>query len=229
MAATLQVFYNTVRRRRADAALAVCQGPCLVRHVGVCRHVRRGGDPSVERLVLVGLLDKLSPLLRTAVPEPVRVSEGDPQAICAPVSGQVVALEEVGDPAFSQGMLGRGFGIVTEGDVAFSPVSGTVMADVKTGHALLIRADSGAEVLLHVGLDSVRLNGSGFRTFAHKGDHVRAGQPLIAFDRRLMAERGLDDTVLVTVTNAEDLSCVEERAASGGKVAAGAVVMRAER
>lgn len=229
MAATLQVFYNTVRRRRADAALAVYQEPCLVRHVGVCRHVRRGGDPSVERLVLVGLLDKLSPLLRTAVPEPVRVSEGDPQAICAPVSGQVVALEEVGDPAFSQGMLGRGFGIVTEGDVAFSPVSGTVMADVKTGHALLIRADSGAEVLLHVGLDSVRLNGSGFRTFAHKGDHVRAGQPLIAFDRRLMAERGLDDTVLVTVTNAEDLSCVEERTASGGKVAAGAVVMRAER
>lgn len=177
----------------------------------------------------MGLLDKLSPLLRPAVPEPVHVSEGDSQAICAPVSGQVVALEEVRDPAFSKGMLGRGLGIVTEGDVAFSPVSGTVVADVKTRHALLIRADSGAEVLLHVGLDSVRLHGSGFRAFARKGDRVRAGQPLIAFDRSLMTERGLDDIVMVTVTNAEDLSRVEERAEAGGEVAAGAVVMRAER
>lgn len=177
----------------------------------------------------MGLLEKLNPLRRTAAPEPARVCEGDPQVICAPVSGQVVSLEEVGDPAFSQGMLGCGLGIRPEEGVVFSPVSGTVAADVETKHALLIRADSGVEVLLHVGLDSVSLGGTGFRAFAHKGDRVHAGQPLIEFDRRLMRERGLDDTVLVTVTNAGDLSHVEESAPAGDEVAAGAVVMRARR
>ena len=183
----------------------------------------------------MGLFDKLG---RVRLPLPVAAArrrpesviqgeETDPEAIHAPVSGKVVALDEVGDPAFSQGMLGCGVGVRPSGDVAFAPVSGTVMADVKTKHALLIKGENGAEVLLHVGLDSVDLHGDGFSLFVRKGDHVRAGEPVIAFDRDLMAERGLDDTVLLTVTNPERFSRVEP-VCQGGEVAAGAVVMRAE-
>lgn len=156
--------------------------------------------------------------------EPVSTPE-DPQAVLAPVTGRLVALSDVRDPAFSQGMLGLGVGIRPEGDVAFSPVTGTVVAEVKSKHALLIKAQSGAEVLLHVGLDSVSLRGAGFSQLVSKGDEVRAGAPVLRFDRSLMADRGLDDTVVVTVTNPEAFERVEP-ASAGPEVTAGSVVLR---
>lgn len=175
----------------------------------------------------VGLLKKLGlKLLVRSEPtvEPVSTPE-DPQAVLAPVTGRLVALSDVRDPAFSQGMLGLGVGIRPEGDVAFSPVTGTVVAEVKSKHALLIKAQSGAEVLLHVGLDSVSLRGAGFRQLVSKGDEVRAGAPVLRFDRSLMADRGLDDTVVVTVTNPEAFERVEP-ASEGPEVTAGSVVLR---
>ena len=179
----------------------------------------------------VGLFDKLGRSLtgaRRRAPEPVSAPQ-DPWAVLAPVSGHVVSLESVADPAFAEGMLGSGLGIKAEGEVAFSPVSGMVVADVKTKHALLFKAESGAEVLLHVGLDSVRLRGAGFRTFVRKGDSVCAGDPVMSFDRALMAERGLDDTVLVTVTNADAFASVTPVCASDSVVSAGAELLRCER
>ena len=175
----------------------------------------------------VGLFEKLGlSILDRSEPaiEPVPTPE-DPQAVLAPVTGRLVALGDVSDPAFSQGMLGTGVGIKPEGNVAFSPVTGTVVAEVKSAHALFIKAQSGAEVLLHVGLDSVALHGAGFRQLVRKGDEVRAGVPVLRFDRDLMAERGLDDTVVVTVTNPEAFERVEP-ACAGDEVKAGAVVLR---
>lgn len=169
----------------------------------------------------LSLLDRSRPALK-----PVPTPE-DPQAVFAPVTGQVIALDELSDQAFAQGMLGLGVGIAPEGDVAFAPVTGTVVADVKTKHALLIKAESGAEVLLHVGLDSVELRGAGFNQLVRKGDEVRAGQPVLGFDRSLMAERGLDDTVVVTVTNSDDFSRVEV-VPCDREVTAGSAVLRCE-
>ena len=174
----------------------------------------------------VGLFDKLGlSLLDRSKPtlKPVPTPE-DPQAVCAPVTGRLVALGDVSDPAFAQGMLGAGAGIAPEGDMAYSPVSGVVAAEVKTRHALLIKAEGGAEVLLHVGLDSVALGGTGFRQLVGKGETVRAGQPVLAFDRALMAARGLDDTVVVTVTNPGDFSSVE--VCAEGEVTAGSAMLR---
>ncbi len=172
----------------------------------------------------VGPFDTLSTTRATAAFALVPSGEDDTCAIHAPVSGRVVGLDDVADPVFSQGMLGTGVGVAPEESVALSPVSGTVVADARTEHALLIRARSGAEVLLHVGLDSVRLRGAGFRLHARTGDQVKAGDPLISFDRALMRERGLDDTVIVTVTNPEDFSRVDP--VCGEVVSAGAVVLR---
>ena len=175
----------------------------------------------------VGLFRKLGRSVRERIEpaiEPVPTPE-DPQAVLAPVTGRVIALGDVRDPAFSKGMLGAGVGIKPAEDVAFSPVTGTVVADVKSAHALLIKAESGAEVLLHVGLDSVELRGAGFSQLVRRGDEVRAGSPVLRFDRGLMAERGLDDTVVVTVTNPEAFERVEP-ACAGDEVKAGTVVLR---
>ena len=163
----------------------------------------------------VGLFEKLGlSVLERPKPtlKPVPTPE-DPQAVCAPVAGRVIALEDVSDPAFAQGMLGVGLGIEPAGDVAYSPVTGVVATEVRTRHALVIKAESGAEVLLHVGLDSVELRGAGFRQLVAVGETVRAGQPVLRFDRALLAQRGLDGTVMLTVTNPDDFSSVEVRAA----------------
>lgn len=170
----------------------------------------------------MGLFDKIG-ALRAEKPAPLSVPD-DPGLVRAPVSGRVIPLASVEDPVFSQGILGMGLGVAPEGGVAFSPVSGVVAAEVKTRHALLIKADDGAEVLLHVGIDTVCLKGEGLRLLARKGERVRAGQPVISFDRSVIASRGLSDTVIVTVTNADQLPGLE--LVCGERVEAGGVIMR---
>lgn len=173
----------------------------------------------------VGLLSKLGSLVAE---KPVALTvDTDKDVVLAPVSGRVVPLEELSDPVFAQGMLGVGVGIRPEDDVAYAPVSGTVTADVKTKHALLFKAENGAEVLLHVGLDSVALGGAGFRPLVHKGDSVLAGEAVLSFDRSLMAQRGIDDTVVVTVSNTDAFSDVTVSAS--GEVVAGKPLLRCVR
>ncbi|MDO4849924.1 MAG: PTS glucose transporter subunit IIA [Coriobacteriia bacterium] len=163
----------------------------------------------------MGLLDTL---FAPARPDAV-VAEERADTICAPVSGRVVSLSKVSDPVFAQGMLGEGLAIVPRGEVAYAPASGVVTAVVSSKHAVAIKADSGAEVLLHVGVDTVGLKGRGFHTYVGKGDRVRAGEALIAFDAELIHGCGLDDTVIVTVTNPEE--CGRVVPACEGDVAAG--------
>ena len=162
--------------------------------------------PFPRKAANLGLFDRFSPAGGSR-PDSVAATTA-PDTICAPLSGSLVPLSDVADPVFSQGMLGPGMGIAGEGDVAYAPVSGTVTATTSTGHAVALRADDGAEVLLHVGVDTVALHGRGFRTLVEKGDHVRAGDPLIVFDRALIREHGLDDTVIVTVTNPDEMGGV---------------------
>lgn len=147
-------------------------------------------------------------------------------SICAPATGKVVSLSEVKDPVFAQGMLGEGVAIRPEGNVAYAPVSGVVTAVVGSKHAVAISADSGAQVLLHVGVDTVCLKGRGFTTFVKKGDRVQAGEALIAFDQDVIRNSGLDDSVIVTVTNSDEMGRVEP--ACENAVAAGEPLLRAE-
>ncbi len=158
------------------------------------------GRAATPKGVALGLLDTL---FAPARPDAVVAEERD-DAICAPVSGRVVALSKVSDPVFAQGMLGEGLAIVPRGEVAYAPASGVVTAVVGSRHAVAIKTDGGAEVLLHVGVDTVGLKGRGFHTYVGKGDRVQAGEALIAFDAELIHDCGLDDTVIVTVTNPEE-------------------------
>lgn len=167
----------------------------------------------------MGLLDTF---YAPARPDAV-VADEKGGSICAPVSGRVIALKDVSDPVFAQGMLGEGLAIEPRGEVAYAPASGVVTAVVSSKHAVAIKSDSGAEVLLHVGVDTVGLRGRGFHTFVGKGDRVCAGEALIAFDNELIRSSGLDNTVIVTVTNPEELGRVEP--ACTGDVAAGEALL----
>lgn len=165
----------------------------------------------------------LTGILAPARPASIVASESR-GSICAPASGKVVALTEVKDPVFAQGMLGQGAAIRPAGNVAYAPVSGVVTAVVGSKHAVAISGDSGAQVLLHVGVDTVCLKGRGFTTYVEKGDRVRAGEAVISFDPEVIRGCGLDDTVIVTVTNSDEMGHVETACCQA--VAAGEPLLR---
>ena len=144
-------------------------------------------------------------------------------ALVAPVSGKIIALADVPDPVFSSGALGAGFGVApTSGDVV-APVSGTITMVAETGHAVGIATPEGLEVLLHLGVDTVELEGRPFRLTAAVGQEVRSGQSLGTMDLAAITAAGKDTTTIVAVTNSAKalagLQVVEGEAQAGVSVA----------
>jgi PTS system beta-glucosides-specific IIC component len=149
--------------------------------------------------------------------------------VLAPVPGRVVPLEDVDDKVFASGAMGAGVGIEPAGRTTVtvtSPVSGKLIAVQKTGHAYGIRGDNGAEVLVHVGIDTVKMGGSGFSTLVERGQHVSAGEPLGTVDVAAVVEAGYPATTLVIVTNTKKLTAVTPVA--GCDVAGGATILDIE-
>jgi len=129
-------------------------------------------------------------------------------AVRTAVAGHVVTLDDVGDPVFASRALGEGVGIVpTEGTVR-APVSGTLIMVAGTGHAYGIRTDDGVEVLVHVGIDTVRLGGAGFEVLVTQGERVEAGDRLATVDLDAVRAAGYDPTTLVVVTNTKAFAAV---------------------
>lgn len=124
--------------------------------------------------------------------------------IPAPVAGTVVDLKNVSDPAFANGNMGQGFAIKPSDGKVYAPFSGTVRATFSTRHAVGLVSDSGVALLIHIGIDTVKLHGTGFVTYFDKGQHVDKGQELMEFWDPTIKKAGLDDTVIVTVTNSEE-------------------------
>lgn len=152
--------------------------------------------------------------------------DGGRGKVLAPVAGRAVPIDEVPDPVFASGALGVGMAIEPDGDVLFSPVDGIVSVTTGTDHAIGVTDEGGADVLLHIGIDTVTLRGEGFRRYVRKGQRVSAGQPLMRFDPELIRQRGLDSHVVVVVTNTEDLAAVTP--AVPGRVDAGELVLAIE-
>ncbi|MGH1831112.1 sucrose-specific PTS transporter subunit IIBC [Enterococcus gilvus] len=128
-------------------------------------------------------------------------SEVQDDVLAAVVSGTIVPLKVVNDPVFSTEMMGKGIAIAPESNQLFAPADGvlTVMYDSK--HAYGIQADSGAEILIHIGIDTVNLAGKFFSTNKKKGERVEKGELLGTFDREAIKNAGYDDTVMILVTN----------------------------
>lgn len=139
--------------------------------------------------------------------------------LVAPVDGVVVPLEDLPDPVFSQKMMGDGVAIDPTSQVLVAPCAGTVIQLHRAKHALTLRTESGVSILLHIGLDTVSLNGQGFRALVKEGDRVEPKQPLIEFDLDAIAQSATSLlTELVITEGAQDLSFKR----IDGKVAAGA-------
>ena len=125
-------------------------------------------------------------------------------SIYAPVRGTIIRLEELEDGVFSEGVLGQGCGIIPEEEVIKAPISGTVSTVAESLHAVGITGDNGAELLIHVGVDTVMMNGKGFEVFAAEGEHVSCGQELLTFSKAAIKHAGYKDTVIVVVTNSSE-------------------------
>lgn len=124
--------------------------------------------------------------------------------ICAPVAGEAVAISEVSDPTFGEEILGKGIAIKPSEGKVFAPCDATVDMMFDTGHAVSLVADSGAEILIHVGLDTVNLKGKHYTIHAHNGDHVAKGQLLMEFDHEAIAAEGYDIITPVVICNSGD-------------------------
>lgn len=169
----------------------------------------------------MGLFDFFKKSSKAAAPEALVVSDYAEKTIYAPASGKVVALESVPDPVFAGGMLGQGLGIWPSEGVVYAPVSGTITATTPTVHAFGITADSGEEVLIHVGVDTVEMKGDGFTALVEQNQRVEVGQPLMTFELDKVKDAGHPEVVILAVTNSSEYNNVEILASADQLVSAG--------
>lgn len=145
------------------------------------------------------------------------------ETLVTPIVGDVVALADVNDPVFSSGAMGQGIAVKPSQGVVYAPADAEVSIVFPTGHAFGLKTTDGAEVLIHVGIDTVSMNGEGFEAKVAQGDKVKAGDVLGTFDSNKIAAAGLDDTTMVIVTNTADYASVAPVAT--GSVAKGDAVI----
>lgn len=119
-------------------------------------------------------------------------------------TGKLVKLSEINDKAFSSGALGSGVGIIADNNLVVAPVDGEVVCVFPTKHAFGLKTESGVELLIHIGIDTVELEGKHFTTMVNQGDKVKIGQPLVQVDFDKVKEEGFDPTIIMVVTNTQD-------------------------
>ena len=128
--------------------------------------------------------------------------------VVQPVEGNVITRESIPDDTFASGVLGDGIGVEPTAEVVVAPFDGTVSSVAESHHAVGLESN-GMELLIHVGVDTVNMAGDGFTCLVAEGDEVKAGQPLIRYDRQKIKAAGYSDTVAVLLTNSDDLEGVE--------------------
>jgi len=146
-----------------------------------------------------------APAIEVPATSVIRCAAG---TVLQPVKGKVIAREEIPDDTFAAGILGDGVGIEPEDELVVAPFDGTISSVAESQHAVGIESN-GMEMLIHVGVDTVNMKGDGFTCLVQEGEEVKAGQPLIRFDRAKIKAAGYSDTVAVLLTNSDDLEGVE--------------------
>ncbi|MBD7912521.1 MULTISPECIES: PTS glucose transporter subunit IIA [Clostridium] len=129
--------------------------------------------------------------------------------LVAAVSGKVIPLSEVPDPVFAQKMAGDGVAIDPTGDLVVAPADGELSLVFNTKHAFALTLDNGIELLVHIGVDTVSLNGEGFEQLAEQGTKVKAGTPIIKIDREFIKSKGFSLMTPVLITNPDIVTSIE--------------------
>lgn len=152
--------------------------------------------------------------------EKVELPEADGKdVLVSPATGEVVALSEVPDPTFAEKMMGDGVAVKPTEGVIVAPITGEVMQMFPTKHAVGIKTVNGVELLLHIGIETVNMQGEGFKAFVKEGDTVAAGDKLIEFDMKLVEEKAESTITPVIITNGDVVSNVDK--VEGQQVTAG--------
>jgi len=121
--------------------------------------------------------------------------------IYAPTSGQYVPLEKINDTTFSSGLMGPGLGIYPKSSCIYSPIDGEITMIFPTGHAIGIKRKDNLEILIHIGIETVKLAGKGFNILTTLNKKVKKGDKLISFDKKLIIDENMDPTVIMIITN----------------------------
>lgn len=154
--------------------------------------------------------------------------KGNGTVLTTPVSGELMQLKDSSDPNFASGKMGKGFAIMPNDSRVYAPFDGEVAATFATRHAIGLKSKDGLTVLIHIGIDTAKLNGTGFVQYVVQGQEVKKGQELIEFWDPTIKQHGLDDTVLVTVMNSKDYQKLAVTEKFGKTVAAGDPIMEIE-
>ena len=155
----------------------------------------------------------------------IKVKEGQPvlntevKEIKSPISGKVIELEKVNDPVFSSGAMGKGVAIEPLDNKVYAPFNGTIEFIADTKHAIGLLSEEGVEVLIHVGMDTVKMNGRGFNVKTSVNSKVKAGDLLLEFDRNIIEKEGYSLITPVVITNADNYEdkalCINEEVKNG--------------
>ncbi|WP_287825943.1 PTS glucose transporter subunit IIA [Clostridium sp.] len=127
----------------------------------------------------------------------------------SPANGKAISLKNVPDKTFSEELLGKGIAVDPEDGVVVSPVDGKVTLVFDTKHAIAIQTSDGVELLIHIGIDTVRMNGKGFNAFVKTGDTVKKGNKLVEFDLNLVKEEAESSIIMVVVTNSDSMKFIK--------------------
>ncbi|MBR4162376.1 MAG: PTS glucose transporter subunit IIA, partial [Solobacterium sp.] len=147
----------------------------------------------------------------TTVPEADAFTTGK-GTVTQPVAGKMIPASEIADPMFAAETMGPSIGIIPEGETVYAPFDGEVTMIFPTKHAVGLTSNDGIEVLIHVGIDTVQMNGKGFESFVEQGQKISKGDKLLTFDRAEIKDAGYSDTVIVVLTNGNDLPDVKKAA-----------------
>lgn len=133
-----------------------------------------------------------------------------------PINGEIIALEKVPDEVFADKILGDGFAVIPQDDRVFAPINGEISMLFPTKHAMVIKSEQGLEVLVHIGIDTIVLNGEGFTTYVEEGDEVKKGDLLVTFDNFVVAEKAKSLITPVIITNMEKVSKIRVKYGTKG-------------
>ena len=139
---------------------------------------------------------------------------GKSKVMLAPLAGKVIPLSEVKDPTFASGSLGEGVAIEPTGTTVVAPADAKIKAIFPTGHAVALHTSEGLDVLIHVGLDTYKLDGRHFKVNVQVGDEVKKGDVLIEFDREAIRAEGFDVTAPILICNAVEFSNIKGKVGS---------------
>lgn len=131
------------------------------------------------------------------------------EALYAPITGTVIELENVPDPVFSKKLMGEGIAIQPAEGIVVAPIDGQVIQVFHTKHAIGLRSESGIEWLIHIGLETVNLNGIGFDVVVKEGQKVKVGDPLMTFDLSMISEKAASTISPIIITNSDIVKNIE--------------------